>query len=96
MFTAKNDQQLESIVTVSTSLHSYLAQSSNGDKERTTTDVAQLSHRSYVSFYSDPSAYGIENLMTTDTIELSHSVNPDVKKKIFQLLQLLVMRSWRP
>ena len=81
MATAKVDQQLKGIASEANSLNSYLVQSSNGDKEPTALDVAKLGHRNYVSFYSDPSANGDENMVTTDTIELSHTINTNVKEK---------------
>ena len=81
MSTAKDDQRLQSILKEATSLNSYSVQLSNGDKEQTVSDVTALGHCSYTSFYSEPSANGDENLVATDTIELSHTVNPGVKEK---------------
>ena len=81
MSLTKDDQQLKRIVRVATSFNSYLAQSSNGDEEPMAPDEAELSHRCYTSFYSDPSANEDENLVITDTIKLGHTVNPDVKEK---------------
>ena len=63
-----------------TSVSDYLVLFPNGNKESIKPDEAELSQRSYVSNFSDPSANGDENLVTINTIKLGHAVNTDVKE----------------
>ena len=80
MSSAKDKQQLKSNVTVATNAKGHAVPSANGDEVQMTPDVVELSQRSYISYYSDRSANGDANLVTTGTIKLDTAVNPDVKE----------------